>query len=120
MNCKKCKNYYHKIDGTSNCYDGSLLNKGFYLKDNKFYPCDKNCLTCGNKRANKCLTCDKNKNLYLVENSYKCEYKNYSGYYLDNDNILKECYYSCKKCKESFSYSISQNKLNQLLQIRWK
>ena len=105
MNCILCKEEYHKLNGTNNCY--KTLNDSFYFKEDKFYPCDRNCLTCSdgkNEFSNNCLSCDnENKGLYLVEDLNNCEYNNYSGYYLDNNiNILKRCYNSCKICNGSF------------------
>ena len=42
-----------------------------------FYPCDANCLTCSGGKdgvSNNCLSCDKDKNLYLLEDLNKCVY----------------------------------------------
>ena len=86
MNCISCKNNYYKLNGTNNCYDESFKNKGYYLKDDIYYPCEKNCLTCSDKKnniSNNCLTCDNSQELYLVEGLNNCEKGKYSGYYLD-------------------------------------
>ena len=106
MNCISCIDNYYFIFGeqNNNCYNMTLIEKGYYFKNNMFYPCDENCLTCSdekNNTSNNCLSCDNiNKSLYLVENLNKCEYSYYSGYYLDNNSkLLKRCYYKCKTCK---------------------
>ena len=101
MNCILCKEDFHKLNGTNNCY--KILNESFYLKDDIFYPCDENCLTCSdgkNDKSNNCLSCDfENKELYLVEDLNNCEHKNFTGYYLENEkHLLKKCYNSCKSC----------------------
>ena len=46
MNCISCKENFHKLNGTNNCFDDSLKDEGFYFKNNFFYPCDENCQTC--------------------------------------------------------------------------
>ena len=103
MNCIKCQENLYKINGTQNCYDDSLLNKGYYFKDDMYYPCDVNCLTCSdgkNETSNNCLSCDsENKNLYLLEDIKNCEKIDFPGYYLmENSNVLKKCNESCKTC----------------------
>ena len=59
MNCILCKEGFYKLNGTNNCY--KTLNNNFYFKENIFYPCDENCLTCSdgkNNISNNCLSCD--------------------------------------------------------------
>ena len=108
MNCISCKNNYYQLYGTYNCYDSSFENEGYYLKENIYYPCEDNCLTCSDKKigeSNNCITCDNSKNLFLVKDLNNCENDNYSGYYLDNkENILKKCYFSCKECADYLKY----------------
>ena len=115
--CIECKENYYKLNGTNNCYNRSSLNDSFYLKENIFYPCDENCLTCSDEKtniSNNCLSCDnENKGLYLVEDLYNCEYRNYSGYYLDNDShMLKRCYNSCKLCNGALEINTDRNEEN--------
>ena len=117
MNCISCKNGYYKLNGTNNCYDQTFLNEGYYLKDNLFYPCGENCLTCSEGKddiSNNCLTCDNvNKGLYLLEDLNNCKYSNYTGYYLDNDiKKLKRCYNICKTCTGFLEKNIDNNKEN--------
>ena len=50
MNCISCKDNFYKINGTDNCFDETLLSKGFYLKNFLFYQCDDNCLTCSDEK----------------------------------------------------------------------
>ena len=102
MNCISCKDNYYKLNGTNNCYDSSFQNEGYYLKENIYYPCDENCLTCSDKKndaSNNCLTCDNSQKQYLVEDLNNCVKEKYSGYYLDNiENKFKKCHINCKEC----------------------
>ena len=112
MNCNLCKANYYKINGTNNCYKDDILSKGYYLKNNLFFSCEENCLTCSNGKtilneieSNNCLSCDKiNKGLYLVNELNNCEPINYTnnGYYLKEDpngiEIFYKCYETCSLC----------------------
>ena len=105
MNCIECKEYLYKMNGTDNCYDVSIINKGYYFKDNLFYQCDENCLTCSegkNETSNNCLSCDNSyESLYLLEDKNNCEKSNFTGYYLNaEDKILKKCHENCKICNQ--------------------
>ena len=113
MNCILCIDNFYKINGTNNCFNDSILEEGFYFKNDKYYPCDKNCLTCSDEKnitSNNCLSCDngeegEEEGLYLLEDKNNCEYSNFSGYYLNNsDKILKRCYKSCKTCNDSYKF----------------
>ena len=110
MNCIMCQEGFYKLNGTDNCYNMTFLNKSYYFKDNMFFNCDENCLTCSegkNETSNNCLSCDANKGLYLVDKLNNCKFRNYSGYYLDTNNvpqILKKCYYTCKSCLGPFIF----------------
>ena len=112
--CLSCKENYYKINGTNICFDNSLLNEGFYLKDDLFYPCDENCLTCSGGKdeiSNNCLSCDSEySGLYLLEDKNNCEYTNVSGYYFHEDSkMLKKCYKSCKTCYGPFKFDTYSN-----------
>ena len=114
MNCISCKDNFYKINGTDNCFDETLLSKGFYLKNFLFYQCDDNCLTCSdekNETSNNCLSCDnKALGLYLLEDKNNCEYNNISGYYLNNDTkILQKCYNNCKTCNGPYEIDNETN-----------
>ena len=114
MNCILCQEYLFKIYGSDNCYDESLLSKGYYLKDNIFYPCDENCLTCSggkNETSNNCLSCDNvNKSLYLLEDIKNCEERDFPGYYLNIANkTLQKCHESCKTCNGPYEINIDTN-----------
>ena len=72
MNCESCITDYYKKNGTNNCYNIDLLNEGYYLKDNLFYKCEENCLTCSDGKtlindiiSNNCLSCDKIMKYYI-------------------------------------------------------
>ena len=131
MNCILCKDNYYKINGTNNCYNEDLLNDGYFLEDNLFYPCEENCLTCSYKKtimtggieSNNCLSCDKtNKGLYLVDKLNNCkpiEFK-VNGYYLEEDSngieIFYKCYDTCLLCDKGkeFDSKTNQDKHNCL------
>ena len=128
MNCILCKDNYYKIIGTNNCYDESLIDQGFYLKDNIFYPCEEKCKTCSDSKtiindiiSNNCLSCDLiNKGLYLVPDLKNCEPESFkeNGYYLDEseDNpdikIFYKCYISCSLCNKGQEYDLENNNYN--------
>ena len=114
MNCISCKDNLYKINGTNNCYDETLKEQGYYLKENIFYPCEDNCKTCNDSKtdingiiSNNCLSCDySTKGLYLVPDFKNCEPESFKekGYYLapESDNseikIFYKCYFSCALC----------------------
>ena len=128
MNCIICKDDFHKIKGTNNCYDDSLTEQGYYLKEDYFYPCEENCKTCFNSRtiidnilSYNCLSCDYlTKNLYLVYDLNNCEPESFkeNGYYLkeDQDNpdtkIFYKCYLSCSLCDKEKQFDPLTNKDN--------
>ena len=114
MNCISCKDNFYKKYESNNCYDISLTEQGYYLKDEIFYPCEENCKTCSNSKtttngiiSNNCLSCDfEIKGLYLVSDLKNCEPESFkiNGYYLDEDpndseiKIFYKCYRSCSLC----------------------
>ena len=128
MNCILCKDDFHKINGTNNCYDDSLLEQGYYLKDNIYYPCESNCKTCSNSKtitndiiSYNCLSCDFiTKILYLVQDLNNCEPESFkeNGYYLkekeDEPDILifYKCYQSCSLCDKGKEFDTMTNKDN--------
>ena len=124
MNCILCKDNLYKINGTNNCYDESLKNEGYYLKNDLFYPCEENCKTCSDSKtiinnitSNNCLSCDYlTKGFYLVSDLKNCEPESFkeNGYYLQEDpdnsdiKIFYKCYFSCALCdlgKESSNHN---------------
>ena len=86
------------------------VNKDFYDGNNyQMNECKcelQNCLSCPNVALKKGLCSKCNIGYYPKENDplnigkYKKCYNNPDGYYLDN-NIYKQCYYTCKKCNIS-------------------
>ena len=114
MNCIECKENYYKKNGTNNCYNEELIEQGYFLNNEIFYPCEENCKTCSNSKtiingieSNNCLSCDNTiKNLYLVSDLNNCEPESYkeNGYYLketDSDiKIFYKCYISCSLCDQ--------------------
>ena len=125
MNCILCKDSLHKIKGTNNCYDDSLIDQGYYLKDDFFFPCEESCKTCSNSKtiengvtSNNCLTCDYNtKGLYLVSDLNNCEPESYKekGYYLKEDQnnpdilLFHKCYQSCSLCDKEKEFDSLTN-----------
>ena len=109
MNCIECLDNFYKMVDTDNCYSISKTDEGYYLKNEKFYPCNQNCKTCfddANAASNNCLSCDNN--LYLVNELNNCvdiTYKN-NGYYLKmNENniyIFYKCYQNCSTCNDGY------------------
>ena len=105
MNCIKCIDGFHFLNGTNNCYDETLLDSGFYLKNDIFYPCEENCKTCtdsktniNNITSNNCLSCDKTQNLYLVPDLKNCEpesFFNQKEYYIKANEEGKIIFYNC-------------------------
>ena len=126
QNCITCINGYYKINGTNNCYNIDILNNGYYLKDNLFFPCENSCLTCSDKKqiingkeSSNCLSCDKtNKGLYLVNELNNCESIEFkeNGYYLKEDlnniEIFYKCYNTCSLCDKGKEYDINTNQDN--------
>ena len=126
MNCDLCITNYYKIFGADNCYSEDLVNQGYYLKDNFFYPCEEICLTCFDKKeikdnniiTNNCLSCDKEKGLYLVNELNNCESIEYKslGYYLkkedNNIEILYKCYRSCELCEKGLEKDINNKEIH--------
>ena len=128
MNCILCKNGFYKIKGTNNCFDDSLIEQGYYLKNNLFFPCEENCKTCSNSKTTinsiisyNCLSCDYlTKNLYLVSELNNCEPESFkeNGYYLkekeDNPDIkiFYKCYLSCSLCDKGKEFDASTGQDN--------
>ena len=128
MNCILCKDDYYKKFGTNNCYDETLTEQGYYLKDNIFYPCDQNCKTCSNSKttingitSNNCLSCDSiTKSRYLVSDLKNCELESFKvhGYYLsesqDNPDIkiFYKCFISCSLCDKGKEFDLETNQDN--------
>ena len=128
MNCILCKDDFYKMNGTNNCYDDSLIDQGYYLKEDIFYPCEENCKTCSNSKtttnniiSNNCLSCDfATKGLYLVSDLNNCELESFkeNGYYLKekeddhNTKIFYKCYLSCSLCDKEKEFDSLTNQDN--------
>jgi len=111
MGCEICIDNYYLVDKTNNCYNISFLdnNIDYYLNENKFYKCYKNCKKCSvggietNQNCEECLD-----DYYYAENTNNCY--DFSiiekGYYFDNFTInleneipkFKKCFDNCKSC----------------------
>ena len=111
--CDKSLQYLYEYNGRcyKNCVKGFLYDNNNNNKMNKCKCELDECLICPKEALNKGLCTKCNTNYYQKENDIlnngefiKC-YKDPEGYYLDN-NLYKQCYYTCKIC------DISGNKIN--------
>ena len=69
QNCLTCLEGLYFIDGTTNCTDDSIKEKGYYFEDEKYYKCDEKCATCISETE--CITYGQN--YYpLEDDSSKC------------------------------------------------
>ena len=98
QNCNSCKEGLYFIDGTTNCTDDSIKEKGYYFNEDKYYKCDIKCATCISETE--CVTC--NEGYYpLEDDSNKCYPKDNfpEKYYFDESTgIIKLCYQLCLTC----------------------
>ena len=110
QNCITCKNNYYFLSETTNCYDISFTQNGYYLDNNYFFPCFTSCSLCYGEGNNESHNCEKCKENYYFEdgtkNCYEIDYKE-KGYYLSNDKFYT-CYNYCKTCSSNEN-SNSQN-----------
>ena len=121
FNCKTCygvENYNN--ENCKTCYPGKYLylrncvdncTNGFFTDENNIYlnfcKCDNiKCYYCSveSMKYNICESCNieegyypKINDLSNVESFINC-YKDLEGYYLDEDEVYKPCYSSCKTC----------------------
>ena len=125
MNCLICNDGYYKLNGTNNCFDESLLEIGFYFKNDMFYPCDESCETCSGPKtitngiiSSNCLSCDITSDLYFVIDLNNCEPESFKekGYYLksiqkDDYEIqyFYKCYDTCSLCDKDGELDSSTN-----------
>ena len=109
-NCLNCKylNYYTNYEQTS-CIQ--FIPNGYYLNDTKYNTidkCHKNCLACNGRNYDdnnmNCIYCDNENGFFFVENTRNCYKVPYEGYFLDEDFVLKKCYYMCKTCSAKPTY----------------
>ena len=90
IDCNNEKGYYPKSndvereDGFINCYKEP---EGYYLRENKYYPCYSSCQNCsqsGDEQNNNCISC---KSGFEVKNDYEDDYNCYNicpfNYYFD-------------------------------------
>ena len=106
--CKTSPIYKYEYNGK--CYDN--CKNGILNNDKNKCKCELDqCLLCSNVALNKKLCTQCNIDYYQKENDplnigeyIKC-YKDPEGYYLDN-NIYKQCYYTCKACSTSGNHKI--------------
>ena len=92
QNCINCTDGYHLLSNTTNCYDDSILSRGYYLSsiNYEYYKCNHQCRTCKEISTNEnpnCLSCSNNTFLFRLNNSCinSCPY-NYEA-----NNELNKC-----------------------------
>ena len=109
--CEDCPHFYN-YEGTG-CIDD--IPEGYYLNssfDKTIDICPSKCKSCSLQSMvyDLCIECNINNNFYTRYNdvsnrdSFNQCYNSSEeqiGYYLDNvENILRQCYYKCKKCNK--------------------
>ena len=115
QSCKECINGYHLLYETSNCYNDSILEDGYYYSSNdlKYHKCDIQCKTCeknGSSEQLRCVLCNNEKGYYKAKNkpNFEC-YNNETIKTLDKPYFLSKtdesnsyiwalCYDSCETC----------------------
>ena len=92
-NCTILNRYEYNSKCYDNCPNGTYNNRTI-CED-----CDQNCILCSN--LNFCNLCKKGYfNLFINSTYSYCDIST-EGFYLDNEDLLyKQCYSSCKTCKE--------------------
>ena len=93
--CLTCKEGYHFIFQTNNCYNNSILEEGYYFsqKDLTYHKCDTNCKKClqdSTFNNSICISCINNTYLFSLNNS--CLHFCPPNYEINNDHnkwILK-------------------------------
>ena len=128
QNCTECISDYNFEFGTYNCYNDSIIEKGYYLSDDSMYhKCDIKCKTCQNDSTPEqpnCLLCNNGEGYYKISDKqdFNC-YNNKSdiikNYFLEeiyeykdgnNETIItfqwSSCYQTCETCsdKGDFNY----------------
>ena len=106
--CTKCISDLYFLENTTNCYNLSLLNEGYYLYNNtSFKKCFANCKTCTDYYINNDMNCiycqDGLYKLNGTNNCYNLSLTN-SGYYF-KQGILYPCHESCLTCSDSPNYN---------------
>ena len=74
QNCIECKDDYHFVFNTKNCFNNSILEQGYYLSlnDSKYHKCNNQCKTCkenSDENNPNCLSCFNNTFLFVLNNS---------------------------------------------------
>ena len=110
--CIKCISDFYFLENTSNCFNISLLNRGYYLDINTtFKKCYENCKLCSDYYINNdmnCITCQEGfYKLNGTNNCFNISLIN-SGYYLQND-VLYQCHENCLTCSNGPSYIFNNN-----------
>ena len=110
-NCDECIDGFYFEDNTKNCYNMSVLERGYYFDDftiNEgenpvFKKCYENCKTCTNSMIGNNMNCILCKNdsykVFETNNCYDESLKS-QGYYL-KDDIFYPCEESCQTCSDS-------------------
>ena len=102
--CIHCIENYYLKKGTSQCYNNSTIDKGYYLNPStKLYePCNKACETCNGELSTNCIICNNRNNYYYIEGELNSTCYNESSLpsksFFLNDNKYSKCYSLCETC----------------------
>ena len=126
-NCDECLENYFFEEGTKNCFNFSILEKGYYFDDFSinielgekplFKKCHQNCKTCNN------YSIDDNMNCILCKDDFYKLYETNNcidditnkGYY-GKEGIAYPCNENCLTCFDN-STEITENNLNNNFEI---
>ena len=110
-NCDECISGFYFEYNTKNCYNDSVLERGYYFddftintgEDPTYKKCYEKCKTCNNTIIDtnmNCISCMDN--LYKINGTNNCydETLKAQGYYL-KENIFYPCEDNCKTCSDS-------------------
>ena len=87
--CLTCKEGYHLVFQTNNCYNNSILEEGYYFSQNDFtyHKCNTNCKKClqdSTFNNSICISCIKDTYLFSLHNS--CLHFCPPNYEINNDH----------------------------------
>ena len=111
QNCLECKGGYYFEFQTSNCFNYSIIEKGFYFfsNDSKFHKCDNHCKLCFEGidiNTPNCTSCDSEYYLFPLNNT--CLNSCPDNYIIDDEQ--NKCIE--KYIEPSINYSEFKNKIS--------
>ena len=74
QNCMICKEGFHFLFQTKNCYNNSIMEKGYYISslDSMYHKCDIDCKLCiedDSTNQQKCISCNIGTYIFALNNS---------------------------------------------------